>query len=182
MRIDNLGGGHLGFEIIIGSEPPVLGGSSNIRQALEDLRDAGDANPEMNVSEAYKMVAGQRSNVQYTSSGGSEGILVRFSDDKKADILMVDDDGGTPGGTYSDIEDRYMDALDANGYVYDYHVVDWTDPLSDGPDLTTMQAYAMVIWFTGETWGYYGNDVLTPNDEVNLAAYLDGGGNLFLSA
>jgi hypothetical protein len=39
MRIDNLGGGHLGFEIAIGSEPPVLGGSSNIRQALEDLRD-----------------------------------------------------------------------------------------------------------------------------------------------
>jgi hypothetical protein len=45
-----------------------------------------------------------------------------------------------------------------------------------------MQAYNCVIWFTGETWGYYGYDVLTPADETNLASFLDGGGNLFLSS
>jgi hypothetical protein len=181
MRMDNLGGGHLGFDISVGANPPVLGGSSNIRQALEDLQKAGSADPELTPSEAYKSVAGQRSNVQLVG-GSSQGLLIQFEKGKTADILLVDDDGGSPGGTYSDIEDRYTDALDANGFVYDYYVVDWSNPLSDGPDLTTMQAYTMVIWFTGETWGYYGHDVLTDNDEVNLAAYLDGGGNLFLSA
>lgn len=181
LRMDNLGGGHLGFDISIGSNPPVLGGSNNIRQALEDLRKAGDANPDMDMSEAYRIVGAEKSSVPFTG-GGSSGLLIQFSDDKDAEILLVDDDGGTPGGTYSDIEDRYINALNANGFVYDYYVVDWTDPLSDGPDLTTMQAYTMVIWFTGETWGYYGADVLTANDEANLAAYLDGGGNLFLSA
>jgi hypothetical protein len=181
MRIANLGGGHLSFDISIGDEPPVLGGSNNIRQALEDLRNAGQVNPEMDVSEAYRIVGAEKSSVPYTG-GGSEGLLIRFGDDKDADILLVDDDGGLPGGTYTDIEYAYINALDDNGYVYDYYVVDWTDPLSDGPDLTTMQAYSMVIWFCGETWGYYGEDVLTSNDETNLAAFLDGGGGLFLSA
>jgi hypothetical protein len=181
MRMDNLGGGHLSFDISIGDAPPVLGGSNNIRQALEDLRNAGNVNPEMDVSEAYRIVDAEKSSVPY-SGGGSAGLLIRFGDDKQADILLVDDDGGLPGGTYTDIEYAYINALDDNGYVYDYYVVDWTDPLSDGPDLTTMQAYTVVIWFCGETWGYYGADVLTSNDETNLAAFLDGGGNLFLSA
>jgi hypothetical protein len=181
MTISNLGEGHLAFNISIGDEPPVLGGSNNIRQALEDLKQAGQVNPNMDVSEAYRVVGAEKSSVPYTG-GGSEGLMINFGGDKQAEILLVDDDGGLPGGTYTDIEYAYINALDDNGFVYDYYVVDWTDPLSDGPDLTTMQAYSMVIWFCGETWGYYGYDVLTANDESNLGSYLDGGGNLFLSA
>jgi hypothetical protein len=181
MKMENLGAGHLGFEISVGSEPPVLGGSSSIRQALDDLQKAGQVNPEMDVIEAQRVVGAQKATVQ-TTGGGSEGLLVRYSEDKKADILLVDDDGGLPGGTYTDIEYAYINALDDNGYVYDYYVVDWANPLSDGPDLATMQGYSVVIWFTGETWGYYGYDVLTLNDEANLASYLTGGGGLFLSA
>jgi ankyrin repeat protein len=173
--------GFISFEIAIEQNPPVLGGSSNIRQALDDLQKAGETKPEMDVIEARRVVGAQKATVQ-TTGGGSEGLLVRFSDNRNAGILLVDDDGGLPGGTYTDIEYAYINALDDNGYVYDYYVVDWTDPLSDGPDLTTMQAYSLVIWFTGETWGYYGLDVLTLNDEANLGSYLTGGGYLFLSS
>ncbi len=183
MMLGNLGGGHLAFEISIGQNPPILApGESNVREALEALRQAGQVNPEMTPEEAYKVVGGQRSTVDYVGGGTSEGLLLRASDDKQAEILLVDDDGGLPGGTYTDIEYAYLNALDDGGYVYDYYVVDWTDPLTDGPPLSTMQAYRVVIWFTGETWGYYGYDVLTLNDESNLASYLSGGGNLFLSA
>jgi hypothetical protein len=183
LQINNLGGGHLGFEISIGQNPPILApGESNVHEALEALRQAGNVNPEMTPEEAYKVVGAQRSTVDYTGGGSSEGLLLRASDDKQAEILLVDDDGGLPGGTYTDIEYAYINALDDGGYVYDYYVVDWVDPLSDGPPLSTMQSYSVVIWFTGETWGYYGYDVLTLNDEANLASYLTGGGNLFLSA
>lgn len=183
VKMSNLGLGHLGFETSIGQTPPILApGESDVREALEALRQAGKANPTIVPKEAYKVIGAKRLTVEYTSTGTSEGLLLLAGGDKQAEILLVDDDGGLPGGTYTDIEYAYTDALDAGGYVYDYYVVDWTDPLSSGPDLTTMQAYSVVIWFTGETWGYYGYDVLTLNDETNLAAYLDGGGNLFLSA
>ena len=183
LKIENLGDGHLGFQISVGENPPMLApGESNVHEALEALRQAGKLDPEMTPEEAYKVVGAQRSTVDYTGGGTSEGLLLRASDDMRADILLVDDDGGLPGGTYTDIEYAYINALDDGGYVYDYYVVDWTDPLTDGPDLTTMQAYSVVIWFTGETWGYYGLDVLTLNDEANLGSYLTGGGNLFLSA
>jgi len=182
LRVDNLGEGELRFDISVGQNPPTLAGENNVRNALEALRQAGKGNPSLTPKEAYKVIGAKRSTVEYTSTGTSEGLLLLAGKGEKADILLVDDDGGTPGGTYYDIEDIYMAALDAGGYVYDYYNVDWSDPLSDGPDLSTMEAYTVVIWFCGETWGYYGLDVLTANDEANLGSYLDGGGNLFLSA
>lgn len=99
-------------------------------------------------------------------------------------ILVVDDDGGpNNGGTYQDVQDAFWDALDDAGYDYDTMSVDWSNPSTpaNGPNLTTMMNYDIVIWFTGETWGYYGDDTLTEIDEDNLEDYLDAGGNLFLS-
>jgi len=100
-------------------------------------------------------------------------------------ILLVDDDGGpNNGGTYLDIQSYFTSALTEAGYAYDNFVVDWsiTTPPQSGPDAATMASYDCVIWFTGETWGYYGDDTLTNLDEANLAAYLSGGGTLFLNA
>jgi|GEM_PF-1398066 len=182
MQIRNQGGGHLAFNVAVAQEPPMYTTRrTGVHDALETLRQAGSGNPDITPEAAYRTVGAERSTMQ-RSSGVSDGLLLLASAGERADILLVDDDGGLPGGTYFDVELIYTAALDAGGYVYDYYVVDWTDPLSDGPDLTTMQAYKAVIWFCGETWGYYGLDVLTPNDEANLAAYLNGGGNLFLSA
>jgi hypothetical protein len=101
-------------------------------------------------------------------------------------ILLVDDDGGANnGGTYTDIQSYFTDALDEASYAYDYYIVSWTTPPSDGPNESTMAQYDCVIWFTGETWGGGipgRRDVLTANDEDHLAAYLDSGGSLFLNA
>jgi hypothetical protein len=182
-RVHNYGEGELRFEVsVTQNPPPLMAGKNNVREALESLRQAGKANPSLTPKEAFRTIGAKKSAIEYHSTGPAEGLLFSAGAGKQANILLVDDDGGLPGGSYYDIEDIFMDALDANGFVYDYYVVDWTDPESPGPDLATMEQYGCVIWFTGETWGYYGDDTFTPTDEANVGAYLDGGGNLFLSA
>ena len=100
-------------------------------------------------------------------------------DKSRQSILCVDRDGSSTTG-YTDDWPYFQAALDAAGYSYTYYEV--TDLTQDGPDLATMQLYDVIIWFSGEAWGYFDHDCMTDNDEINLAAYLDGGGTLFLSA
>ncbi len=93
-------------------------------------------------------------------------------------ILVVDRDGSSwAPADFTDCWPWYMDALDANGYTYDYHEV--MDGGDDGPDAATMMGYDIVIWFTGEVWS--GGHTTTPNDELNLGTFLDAGGALFFS-
>jgi len=54
-----------------------------------------------------------------------------------------------------------------------------TDLTQDGPDLTTMMDFDIIVWFTGEGWA--SNQTMSDNDEANLASYLDAGGTLFFS-
>jgi serine protease AprX len=88
-------------------------------------------------------------------------------------ILLVDDDNNSP-----DVRSQYMDALDTLGYSYDVFDVGGGD--GNGPDSEELLGYKMVLWFSGDKSG----DSAGPNatDETNLAAYLDAGGNLFLSS
>jgi len=95
----------------------------------------------------------------------------------KADVLLVDDDGSA-WVTFTDVRSYFTNALTANGYTYD--VFEVMTQGADGPSAATMAGYGAVIWFTGECWQL--SQTLTVNDEANLGAYLDGGGNLFLSA
>ncbi len=82
-------------------------------------------------------------------------------------ILMVDDDGGGP-----DVQSYYEAALDAYGLPYN------TADLTDDPLLPTryMKAHKAIVMFAGAT--YPGN---LGSYETGLAAFLDGGGRLFLS-
>jgi hypothetical protein len=183
LRIGNSGEGTLDFHISVSQNPPTpAAAKSDLRQALEALEQARQSDPSLTPRAAVRTIGAKKSAIEYHSTGASEGLLFTAGAGKQAEILVVDDDGGLPNGSYSDIEYAYLDALDANGLVYDYYLVDWAEPLSNGPDLATMQNYSCIIWFTGETWGYYGDDTVTDTDENNLAAFLDGGGNLFLSA
>ncbi|HEX37446.1 MAG TPA: T9SS type A sorting domain-containing protein [Candidatus Cloacimonetes bacterium] len=93
-----------------------------------------------------------------------------------ADILVVDHD--LSEGGYTDCWPWYETALIANGYTYTYYQVG-TDLIT--PDLATMQLYDCIIWFSGECWGYYGDDCMTPESEAKVASYLDGGGSLFFA-
>jgi len=94
-------------------------------------------------------------------------------------ILVVDRDGSYES-EYSDDWIFFMDTLDNNGYEYEYWEVE--DISLDGPDYNTMQNYDIIIWFSGETYGYYENDCMTSTDEDNLSIFLDNGGSLFLSS
>ena len=92
-------------------------------------------------------------------------------------ILLVDDDGSTAPGTYTDVSAPFMAALTDAGFEYDYFDVPYNE---DGPDAATLAEYDAVVWFTGETWSSTFCVTLSTTDEANLAAYLEGGGNLFL--
>ncbi len=97
------------------------------------------------------------------------------------DVLVVDADGSPayyPDSTFTDVQAYFTDALTVCGYTYD--VWEKMSFPEDGPDHTVMELYDAVVFFTGEAWT--GSQTLTPNDEVELGLYLDGGGKLFLSA
>jgi len=93
-----------------------------------------------------------------------------------ANVLVVDHD--LSEGGYTDCWPYYEVALIANGITYTYFQVQ-TDLLT--PDLATMQMYDCIIWFSGECWGYYGDDCMTPESETKVGSYLDGGGSLFFA-
>lgn len=85
-----------------------------------------------------------------------------------APILLVDDDKGKSYESY------YTAALNALGKEYDV----WTVESQGSPSASELQRYDIVIWFTGDDY----TTTLTSSDQSNLAAYLDAGGNLFITA
>jgi uncharacterized repeat protein (TIGR01451 family) len=83
------------------------------------------------------------------------------------DTLLVDQDGNGP-----DVQSYYTAALTAAGVQFT------TWDLATDPNLPPkyMTAFKNIVWFTGNSYP----GPLTPY-EASLAAYLDGGGHLFLS-
>ena len=102
----------------------------------------------------------------------SEAALLKTK--APAPILLVDDD------RWYDQEDRYEAALASNRLPYDLWHVGWAygEPVRSGPPLEVLRRYPTVVWFTGYDW----YEPVTAGEEAALAAYLDGGGRLFLSS
>ena len=100
-------------------------------------------------------------------NGPSPGPVWDFYTGGAAQILLVDDDLGVSYETY------YQNALSANGYSFD----NWEIDTQGFPMLSTLQNHNVVIWATGDD----PSATLTDTDQANLQAYLDGGGNLFVS-
>jgi len=72
----------------------------------------------------------------------------------------------------------YTQALESVGLDYDtYEVVEQGD---DGPDYDYMKNYDIIIWFTGNDYGYP-FDTLTSDDQTNLETFLNNGGKLFIT-
>jgi hypothetical protein len=86
-------------------------------------------------------------------------------------VLLVDDDNNSP-----DVRPYYTAALEALGVSYEV----FNAGSGNGPSLAEMTGYQAIVWFTGDKFG----GTAGPNnvDAVNLAAYLEGGGRLFLSS
>ncbi|MCK4679693.1 hypothetical protein KAT82_01075 [bacterium] len=83
-------------------------------------------------------------------------------------ILLVDDDGGATHETHLET------ALGDNGYTARV----WDANVKGRPDLTELASYWTVLWTSANADGS-GIDV---DDENNMMAYLDGGGNLMLAS
>ncbi len=83
-------------------------------------------------------------------------------------VLLVDDDGG------DSLETFYMTALENLGVNYTYYEV--PNETANGPNVTVLSNYSLVIWFTGAT----DNNTLTNSDIGNLTDYLKNGGKLWL--
>jgi len=82
-------------------------------------------------------------------------------------ILLVDDDNGATE------EGNFSAALTGAGYTFDQ----WQVSSQGSPDLATLQAYQVVVWFTSADY----ETTLTSTDQTNLGGFLDGGGRLFLT-
>jgi hypothetical protein len=82
-------------------------------------------------------------------------------------ILIVDDDGGSRYESYFQVPLGNLRT----------HYQLWNVKTDGAPAADVLQDYRVVVWFTGDTT----EDTLTAIDQANLAAYLDGGGKLFLS-
>lgn len=86
-------------------------------------------------------------------------------------VAVIDDDNGRQ---LTELESYYTDTLDALSVPYDYYNAD----VFGTPDISYLQAHAVVIWFTGSDF----STTLTVQDENVLMQYLNGGGKLFLSS
>ncbi len=83
-------------------------------------------------------------------------------------ILLVDDDRGDTYETF------YIQALQSLGYSFDSFSV---APFNDGPAVSALNQYKLVIWFTGDEYV----DTLRPGDQINLQTYLNNGGRIFIT-
>ncbi|MFQ5613576.1 MAG: S8 family serine peptidase [Anaerolineae bacterium] len=88
-----------------------------------------------------------------------------------APVLLVDDD------RWFDYQDDYRQALEAGNIPYDVWSTN-NDVTKTVPTLADLQKYPVVLWYTGFDW----YDPVTTDEETMLAAYLDGGGRLFLAS
>jgi uncharacterized repeat protein (TIGR01451 family) len=91
-----------------------------------------------------------------------------------APILLVDDD------RWYDQEGKYEAALAGAAFAYDHWRTGsvYGEPAGGSPPLGVLQRYPIVVWFTGYDW----YAPVTAGEEATLAAYLAGGGRLFLSS
>ncbi|MBN1887674.1 MAG: S8 family serine peptidase [Thermoflexales bacterium] len=89
-------------------------------------------------------------------------------------VLLVDDD------RWYNVEGAYLGAFDRLGISPDVWRVAWSGESGalNGPPAERLRWYPLVVWFTGYDWYL----PLTAYDEMQLAAYLDGGGRLMLSS
>ncbi|MFO7990698.1 MAG: Ig-like domain-containing protein [Thermoplasmata archaeon] len=103
----------------------------------------------------------------------------------KAPILLVDDDSYIySSNTDYTTEKYYMEALEDNGYTYNY----WNHTAWGTPDGISPDTHYVTIWFTGNDYGddggeWEGSDpTLDGTDRAVLSEYLNHGGRLYLSS
>ena len=101
--------------------------------------------------------------------------VLSFTTLAPAAILLVDDDLGASYEIY------FKNALTANSIEYDV----WdSSAVGSTPTLSQMSSYQTVIWNTGYDYSTATTTLsagLSPSEQTQIAAYLNGGGRMFIS-
>lgn len=122
--------------------------------------------------------AGLPPSTQHTftvTAHSSDGSIALFNlhHQTPGQILLVDDD------RFYDREAIYMAGLEQMGLTYDVWETGWATGRGRGsPPTDLLQAYDLLIWYTGYDWF----SPITPAERDSLTAYLANGGRLFLSS
>jgi hypothetical protein len=95
---------------------------------------------------------------------------------RQGGVLFVEDNSGSGPTLHPDsLWNAILTTIfGAGNFGWFGPTISWTD---DGPDLATMQNYDVVIWNNYDHWD---TPTLTNNDTLNIGAYLDGGGHVWL--
>ncbi len=109
-------------------------------------------------------------------------VWIQVWPEKSDKVLLLDNDFSYLLG-YPDYTWYYTSTLEALGIPYDYYDADrYYNRAQTIPDLSVLQQYKAVIWYTGDHWqynGYYNVPTpLTTQDQQILIGYLQGGGRL----
>ena len=101
---------------------------------------------------------------------------------QEGSVLVIDNDFSYLLG-FPDYTAYYTQTLETLGVSYDYHDADmYYANAQTIPDLSVLQAYDAIIWFTGDNYYPDGSFTvqtpLTEMDQLELIAYLQGGGRL----
>ena len=137
----------------------------------------GSSSSLANPSHTYASPGGYSVSLTVTDNIGatdSDSAFVTITEPGEADVLLVDDDDNFP-----DVRSYYTDALDSLGITYEI----WDTANSDNePDEIKLLQYQNkeIIWFTGDEFGGFAGP--SAQSEGLLAAYLEAGGNLFISS
>ena len=138
------------------TDPVAAGDTADVCVKVDVPADAAD-----NATNDTTFTAASSADSSVTGSATLTTIAVAF------DTLLVDEDGGAPN-----VQSFYEDALAANGIAYSY----WDLAADPSPPASYFAAHRNIVWFTGNSYPA----PITPY-ESELAAFLDGGGRLFMS-
>lgn len=106
-----------------------------------------------------------------------KALLVDDSVRGNAGGISRDPGIGIPGGPA--IFPVYEELL--NNASYDFDTVTTENIAADGPSLTTLEDYDIVIWFTGNAGDADTELLINAKDQKNLTDYLNNGGHLLLA-
>jgi hypothetical protein len=112
--------------------------------------------------------AGEGALVAHSPITGQTDAIAMKVFNRAPSVLLVDDDRGF------NYDQRFTEALASRGYFSDRVQVEVD---ANGPPLSALQGYDVVIWQTGHT-----ASTLNLPDLERLRAYLDQGGGLFLQS
>ena len=169
VTLENIGIDIFGLEVGLSTTDPdieVTTATSSYGDVTHGIMVANESSPfsfEVNPGAETHVVMFR---LNFTGLNGYTGLDSFYLTVGTPTVLLVDDDGGQEN------ERPYLNPLSVKAIPFQV----W-DVAAEGPPGDTLMFFDVIVWLTGAER----ENTLTATDQVDLAAYLDGGGGLFLS-